>query len=111
MDPALSTASWRLLIGEIDVAVCDVYGIGVDDRAAIEASFVARQHPTCDDVDGEDDEREEDDAARQTPAMPFTPGWSVVAFGRFDPRLATGERPIPSEPEPFDPLPSRSPGM
>lgn len=34
-----------------------------------------------------------------------------VAFGRFDPLLATGERPIPPEPEPFDPLPSRSPGM
>ncbi|MFY9975220.1 MAG: hypothetical protein WAK53_13250, partial [Chromatiaceae bacterium] len=38
--------------------------------------------------------------------------WLVgVAFGRFDPRLATGERAIPPEPEPFDPLPSRSPGM
>jgi hypothetical protein len=34
-----------------------------------------------------------------------------VAFGRFDPRLATGERPQPSLREPFDPLPSRSPGM
>jgi hypothetical protein len=38
--------------------------------------------------------------------------WLVgVAFGRFDPRLATGERAVPPEPEPFDPLPSRSPGM
>jgi hypothetical protein len=38
--------------------------------------------------------------------------WSLgVAFGRFDVRLATGERPAPPEPEPFDPLPVCSPGM
>jgi hypothetical protein len=38
--------------------------------------------------------------------------WLIgIVFGRFDPRLATGERAIPSEPEPFDPLPARSPGM
>ena len=38
--------------------------------------------------------------------------WSVgVAFGRFDIRLATGERSIPPEPEPFYPLPAKSPGM
>jgi hypothetical protein len=34
-----------------------------------------------------------------------------VAFGRFDVHLATGERPAPPEPEPFDPLPVCSPGM
>ena len=34
-----------------------------------------------------------------------------VAFGRFDLRLATGERDHPPEPEPFDPLPACSPGM
>jgi hypothetical protein len=38
--------------------------------------------------------------------------WLVgVSFARFDPRLATGERAIPPEPEPFDALPTRSPGM
>ena len=38
--------------------------------------------------------------------------WIVgVLFGRFDPRLATGERGVPPEPEPFDPLPARSPAM
>jgi hypothetical protein len=34
-----------------------------------------------------------------------------VAFCRFDLRLTGGERAIPPEPEPFDALPSRSPGM
>ncbi|CAK0781594.1 conserved hypothetical protein [Gammaproteobacteria bacterium] len=38
--------------------------------------------------------------------------WAVgVAFGRFDLRLATGERDAPPEPDPFDPLPAQSPGM
>ena len=38
--------------------------------------------------------------------------WAVgVAFGRFDIRLATGERAMPPEPDPFDPLPTKSPGM
>ena len=38
--------------------------------------------------------------------------WAVgVAFGRFDWRLATGERAVPPEPDPFDPLPTKSPGM
>jgi hypothetical protein len=38
--------------------------------------------------------------------------WFVgVAFGRFDERLATGQRSIPREPKPFDPLPAHSPGM
>lgn len=41
-----------------------------------------------------------------------TLSWAVgVAFGRFDIRLATGERATPPEPEPFDPLPAKSPGM
>ena len=34
-----------------------------------------------------------------------------VAFGRFDVRLATGDKLQPPEPEPFDPLPVCSPGM
>jgi len=38
--------------------------------------------------------------------------WAIgVAFGRFDWRLAMGEREAPLEPEPFDPLPAKSPGM
>jgi hypothetical protein len=38
--------------------------------------------------------------------------WAVgVAFGRFDWCLATGERQAPPEPNPFDSLPAKSPGM
>ena len=38
--------------------------------------------------------------------------WVIgVAFGRFDWRLATGDRLAPPEPEPFDSLPAKNPGM
>ena len=38
--------------------------------------------------------------------------WAVgVAFGRFDWRLATGERQPPAEPDPFFPMPAKSSGM
>jgi hypothetical protein len=38
--------------------------------------------------------------------------WAVgIVFGRFDLRLATGKRQPPPEPDPFDPLPAKSPGM
>jgi len=38
--------------------------------------------------------------------------WTVgVVVGRFDVRLATGERPVPTLPDPFAPLPLYSPGM
>lgn len=39
-------------------------------------------------------------------------GWCVgFAFGRWDIRYATGERPVPGLPEPFAPLPVCPPGM
>ena len=64
------------------------------------------------DVDEVDDE---EDAGAPVDAVGLAAGvitWAVgVAFGRFDVRLATGERELPSEPEPFDPLPVCSPGM
>ena len=59
----------------------------------------------------ENDDANEDESPVDLAANGLN-SWLVgVAFGRFDPRLATGERSIPPEPEPFDPLPSRSPGM
>lgn len=46
------------------------------------------------------------------PATDHLLSWTVgIAFGRFDWRLATGEREVPPEPDPFDPLPVKSPGM
>jgi hypothetical protein len=58
------------------------------------------------------EEVEEDQAPAQNELELQLCSWAFgVAFGRFDIRFATGERPIPPDPDPFDPLPAKSPGM
>ena len=50
--------------------------------------------------------------SRFEPSSIDTTSWAVgVAFARFDIRIATGERPSLPKPDPFDPLPAKSPGM
>jgi hypothetical protein len=50
--------------------------------------------------------------SRFEPSSFDTISWAVgVAFARFDIRIVTGERPIPPKPDPFDPLPAKSPAM
>jgi hypothetical protein len=89
------------ILETIDAIAFDLYGFAEADRELINGS-------------SNDDEMEEDGEEVEA-AIPSTDGllsWSVgVAFGRFDWRLATGEREVPPEPEPFDPLPAKSPGM
>jgi len=59
-----------------------------------------------------DDDDADDDAGPSVADTDALLSWAVgVAFGRFDIRLATGERAAPPEPGPFDPLPAKSPGM
>lgn len=99
---------------EIDEAAFTLYGIGPQDRAAIDASAkrpTSSDHIIEDGFDDEEDDAIEDDVLDDAGQDALT-SWLVgVAFGRFDARLSTGERAIPPEPDPFDPLPSRSPGM
>ena len=100
---------------EIDDRVYALYGIGEEDRAAIEASM--KHGSGAETSTGNDESEDGDEGDEQTGATIGSPvlpvlSWLVgVAFGRFDPRLATGERALPKEPEPSDPLPSRAPGM
>ena len=63
--------------------------------------------------DGEDaGHREDDNGAETIDQTHSLLSWAAgVAVGRFDWRLVTGEREAPREPEPFDPLPAKSPGM
>ena len=86
----------------IDIIAFDLYGFSKADCEAVNGPVV------------NDEETEEDDEKVET-EVASTDGllsWAVgVAFGRFDLRIATGERPLSPEPEPFDPLPSKSPGM
>jgi hypothetical protein len=113
-------ASIRLQIRDIEGRVNDLafrlYGIGEDDRSEIESSFSiveARREPGPGGADDEDDDGHVEDEDIQA-GVPLPPNlsWLVgVSFGRFDVRLATGDRPVPPEPEPFDPLPAQSPGM
>jgi hypothetical protein len=106
---------------EIDDKIFALYGISDEDRATIETSMtrgvVSSSTDDSTDAESSDDTEDSDDdeggaTVELTATTLTTYSWLVgVAFGRFDPRLATRERAIPPEPEPFDPLPACSPGM
>ena len=105
---------------QITASCFQLYGV-VDesDRQAILESLRIRDAGDENDaVEGESDDGADADSDHED-ADDGTIGlardlvsWAVgIAFGRFDVRLATGARPMPPEPEPFDPLPACSPGM
>ncbi|WP_213286693.1 hypothetical protein [Bradyrhizobium sp. sGM-13] len=97
---------------EINAIAFDLYGFSGADRVAAHAGngpLTEREIEASETV--EDDAEDEDSAAAIDQSAGLL-SWAVgVPFARFDWRLATGERSIPPEPEPFDPLPTRSPGM
>ena len=100
---------------EIDNRCFDLYGIDEADRRAITEGFGGALSTTAEVAEDEVDDDAKDMAEAAADAVTLTAellSWAVgVAFGRFDIRLATGERAVPPEPEPFDPLPVCSPGM
>lgn len=116
LDRAANERELDLIQNQIDDFVFSLYGIVPEDRQVIEASLKrigpvngSEESPVDDDSD---DDTSEDEEAFSVVRVDMLHSWLVgVAFGRFDPGLATGERAIPSEPEPFDPLPILSPGM
>lgn len=88
----------------IDATAFELYGFEEHDREVINGAATGEDEAVAD----EDDEEVE----AEVPSTDGLLSWAVgVAFGRFDLRVATGERSLPPEPEPFDPLPSKSPGM
>lgn len=91
---------------QIDEIVFDLYGIAENDQVAVNNEPIVVAEP-------EPDEEEESAISADLPSLTseLLAYLLSVAFGRFDVRLATGDRPHPSEPEPFDPLPVCSPGM
>jgi len=107
---------------EIDEHCFELYGIGESDRQAITEGFGpasasvdgAEASDTVDETEDADDEggEEAEVSADAATLVAELASWAVgTAFGRFNLWLATGARPIPPEPEPFDPLPDCSPGM
>jgi hypothetical protein len=100
----------------IDEICYGLYGVNEEDRQTIDRSFgrslagpaVEAEHASSDENEDEDDSPILGNALLTAQFLSWTPG---VSFGRFDLRLATGERQPPPEPDPFDPLPACSPGM
>jgi len=101
------------LAAEIDTHAYRLYGLDAEAQERIERGFGADADEPQPAGDDEADETEETDAELDAaPMVASLMSWALgVAFGRFDVRLATGERDAPPEPEPFDPLPVCSPGM
>lgn len=113
-DPPAIQAELAQIQAEIDAIAFDLYGFSEADRAAVQTRQGVANEGKAEtkaetNADVDDDEEESAAPIDQTAGLL---SWAVgVAFGRFDWRLATGERAAPPEPDPFDPLPAKSPGM
>ena len=95
---------------EIDEIAFRLYGFTDADKATMEEASQNSSSDNAEEVEDEDNA----DIAEKSPSVEYASllSWMVgVIVGRFDYRLATGERIAPVEPEPFDPLPEKSPGM
>ncbi len=122
-DPPVIEAELADIQAEIDAIAFDLYGFSEADRVALTPLPEGEGHslPSPGGVgaerkeagdEGAVDEADDDDSAAPIDQTVGLLSWAVgVVFGRFDWRLATGERAAPPEPEPFDPLPAKSPGM
>jgi hypothetical protein len=98
---------------EIDERCFALYGFDEEDRRSIAQGFGSTGgSEATDEAEGDAEDEMDAEAASITTVAAELVSWAVgVAVGRFDVRLATGDRAMPSEPEPFDPLPVCSPGM
>ena len=97
---------------KIDDLAFHLYGLDATDRAAVTGTLSIKSTDAAADF-GEDEEEDEGPASAAVPAhatdlLAYAFG---LAFGRWDLRFATGEKPAPPEPDPFDPLPVCPPGM
>ncbi len=110
-DPPAIEAELARIQTEIDAIAFDLYDFAEADRQAVVSGRCSAdsENPATPD---DDDDAEDAMADHRPLTTEHLLSWSVgVAFGRFDWRLATGQRAAPPEPDPFDPLPARSPGM
>lgn len=112
-NPSVCEADLARIKDEIDSLAFDLYGFSEADRLAVlSSSELAGGEVIAENEGAEDDADEEDDGPAAIDRTDGLLSWAVgVAFGRFDWRLATAKRSTPPEPNPFDPLPAKSPGM
>ena len=93
----------------IDTIAFELYKFSTSDEVAVQGLSSLIELAESEGEHDEEDEVEKEIEASTDDALI---SWAVgIAFGRFDWRLATGEREAPLVPEPFDPLPAKSPGM
>ena len=97
---------------QIDDIVFELYGLDGEERCDLER-WANKGSTDSAEAEAENEaDADLDDSEAVVDKQASLLSWCVgVAFGRFDWRLATGERAAPAEPEPFDPLPAKSPGM
>jgi hypothetical protein len=96
---------------EIDDIAFRVYGLDAADRAALKSTLAIEATDDDDVGAGEEEEEEATSADASTLAADLLAYALGCAFGRWDIRYATGERPAPELPDPFAPLPVCPPGM
>jgi hypothetical protein len=109
-DPPIIEAELVRIQTEIDEIAFDLYGFSDADRASVRDNHGLASG--CEANGSADDEGEDEGSAAPVDQTAGLLSWAVgVVLGRFDWRLATGERATPAEPDPFDPLPAKSPGM
>jgi hypothetical protein len=106
--PAIEAELARIK-AEIDVVAFDLYGFSDADCAAVQGGHGATNEDDAE-TNADDESDDQDNAAPIDQKVGLLSWAAGVAFGRFDWRLAAGERAAPPEPEPFDPLPAKSPG-
>lgn len=110
--PAAIDAELAKIQQQIDDIVFELHGLDGEDRRDLEL-WANKGTTNSAEAEAENEaDADADDSEAVIDQQDSLLSWCVgVAFGRFDWRLATGERAAPLEPEPFDPLPTKSPGM
>lgn len=94
---------------KIDDIVFNLYELDSDDRLSIERWLGKKESTLLEEQDDDPVDETEDNNLNDLEGLL---SWCVgVIFGRFDLRIATGERAYSVESKPFEPLPTRSPGM
>lgn len=111
-DPPAIEAELARIQEQVDSTVGRIYGFSGSGRGSVKIGKGLDSARTQGDDDSLADDADDDERIEPLTYAAGLFSWAVgVAFGRFDWRLATGERMAPPEPEPFDPLPAKSPGM
>lgn len=96
---------------EIDDLAFRLYGLDAADRAALTSTLATEATADAEADAGEVEEAEAATADAPALAADLLAYSLGCAFGRWDIRYATGERPAPPAPDPFAALPVCPPGM